>query len=195
MAPLPRRVGTGCERLARWICARVCLSVEGALVHIRTWRQRLHVAKFSFFSGVGAPAAARGVRRVLDGVALAPARCAPNMFSNAAPTAVRGVFFAVTPLPRLRQALRTTATPRFWVCFEKDFPRHVVAPTAARSVAHVLPRREPSAPRVAAGLLRGATGKRVPNKSPNDVAIIQAPVLERPALEHELCYAWQRMTR
>ena len=59
-----------------------------------------------------------------------------------APTAARGVLFAVTPLPWLRQALRTTATPRFWV----------------RS-------------------LRGATGKRVPNKPPNDVAIIQTPSL------------------
>ena len=145
------------------------------------------------FSGGGAPAAARGVRHALDDVALATARCAPNMFSNEAPTAARGVLFAVTPLPWLRQA--STATPRFWVRFEKAFPRHVVAPTAARGVAHVLPGGEPSAPRVAAGLLRGATGSRVPNKPPNDVAIIQAPVLEWPAVEHELCYAWQRMTR
>ena len=57
------------------------------------------------------------------------------MFSNEAPAAARGVLFAVTTLPRLRQALRTTATPRFWVRFEKAF---LVAPAAARGGAHVL---------------------------------------------------------
>ena len=65
-------------------------------MNIRTWRQRLRVAALSFFRGGGAPAAARGVRHVLDDVALATARCAPNMFSNEAPTAARGVLFAVS---------------------------------------------------------------------------------------------------
>ena len=87
------------------------------------------------------------------------------------------MLFAVTPLPWLRQALRTTATPRFWVRFEKACPRHAVAPLAARGGAHVLLGEEPSAPQVAARPLRGGAGARVPNKTANDVAIIQTPSL------------------
>lgn len=118
----------------------------------------------------GAPAAARGVR---GDVALATV---PNMFAKEAPAAALGVLFALARCSSwLRLALKTTATVRPWVGFEKAFLRHGVAmaPGAARGGVRFWHVGEPKV--AGARFLRGVASSQVPNKEPNDVDIIHPP--------------------